>query len=103
MKKKKNIEHIFKDVINKTEFKLVDSKKLNKKTLDLNFSNISLANYYSVMERYNKNIDPLRKNILSYFIPNSITKAIFEKYIFYKYYQFTYKDKKIYFHLFTKK
>ena len=34
---KKNIEHIFKDVINKTEFKSVDSKKLNKKTLDLNF------------------------------------------------------------------
>ena len=64
MKNKKNIEHIFKDVINKTEFKLVDSKKLNKKTLDLNFSNISLANY-SVMERYNKNIDLTEKK---YFI-----------------------------------
>tara|TARA_B100001093_G_C26824429_1_gene1013342 strand:+ start:716 stop:1858 length:1143 start_codon:yes stop_codon:yes gene_type:complete len=100
---KYKIEPYLKNVINNVKYELLDSYKVDKININFNYDNISLENYYSIAHEYNKNIDYLRQNILSYFIPSNITKNILSKFTYYKRYKFTYKNRLINLHLFNDK
>ena len=98
---KNMVQPIFRDVINNFTYEKIISKTLQPIYLDFNYEDISLENYYLVANKYNKRIDNLRQNILSYFMPSNISKNILQKFIYYNQYIFYYKSRKIVLHLFN--
>lgn len=99
--KKRQLKPLFRDVVNNLEFREIDSFKTKKINLKLDYDNISLENYYLIASEYNKQIDYLRQNLLSYFIPSNIAKDIFKKFVYYNLIEFNYKNRIIRLHLFN--